>query len=363
MDCHTEQHLLTNPVNTRRLRMTQTANATVLPNEFDAYKLGEYDRSAGVRYIQLELTTRCNLRCPSCIHGQTGIAADNLDHNTFIALINTVPSLRHVSFVGMGETLLSPHLTEYISLCSERGIRTAITTNGTVSLTRLEAVLKSGLNKLTISIDGHNDETFSYARGGAQLAKVLTFASEAVRVATTTGGEVWGGITLTKYNVEYLSDIVATIGGSGISNIYIESIHHWGSDFSLNDLSVFSLPVQHVTKQIEKALGVAGKAQLNVKVFDYKRIFDEGISMPRMCGWPIDACVVRANGTIAPCCIQLQGEDRVSFGDLAKESLPEIWLSDSYKRFASSFCQRKEPEYCRKCIYRAEFGKPTGEDL
>ncbi|UES60273.1 radical SAM protein (plasmid) [Roseibium aggregatum] len=330
---------------------------TFLPSEFDHYNLRSYNRRRGIRYLQVEVTTRCNLSCPSCIHGQNGIEPKTLSVEKFTEIVEGIPTLQCISFVGMGEALLFPKISELVAFCNKRSIKTAITTNGTVGQKRLNEAVRSGLDKLTISIDGHNDETFSYARGGAKLSTVLKFAATAVELSTHTNVEIWGGITLSRHNIKNLKEIISMIADTGIYNIYVESIHHWGYDFTLNDLSIFSLDYTYVTEKILESCEFAKSRSIALHIFDYERIFSKGIENYTRCGWPVDATVLRADGSVAPCCIQLQGDDRVSFGNVHTSKLNDIWLSRDYSNFASSSLSGEAPQYCQKCIYRAEFGE------
>jgi MoaA/NifB/PqqE/SkfB family radical SAM enzyme len=325
-------------------------------DEFSAYGLDTYNRQNGPRYLQVEVTTRCNLKCPSCIHGQEGISYDFLDIESFQSIIQGTPSVEFVSFVGMGESLLVPDIEDFVLYCSTRGMRTTITTNGTLAVRRLHDVVDAGLNKLTISIDGHDEGSFARARGGARLSKVVDFAGHAVR-KRSAAFDVWAGVTLTTMNIETLPEIIRLVAETGIEDINVESVHHWGSDFSLNVLSIFTMERERVEAALEVARIEAEAKGVRVHIFDYRRIFERGVSGFTRCGWPIDGAVIRADKSVAPCCIQLQGSNRVSMGNLGSASLGEIWQSERYNDFSVSFTEGRQPSYCTACLYRAQYGR------
>lgn len=115
--------------------------------------------------IQVELTTRCPLRCPQCFCDLTG---QDIDKEILFSFLQKAAWLKipYISFSG-GEPLVYPHLTESIKYSSDLGLYTALATSG-AGLDRdyLEKIMNAGLSELFISLNGSTEKINSRSRDG-----------------------------------------------------------------------------------------------------------------------------------------------------------------------------------------------------
>jgi len=103
---------------------------------------------SNVRAIhQIEITSRCNLRCRYCAHPKMPRAKQDMDRATFWAAVNHASDLnrrfgtRELNLAGIGESTMHPEFIEYVHLArSVMGwdVRLVLATNG-VSLTEEQA--------------------------------------------------------------------------------------------------------------------------------------------------------------------------------------------------------------------------------
>ncbi len=103
----------------------------------------------GVEAVGIGLTSTCNLRCPHCY-------SRNLDQGTMNLadvkqIVKQFPSLKMINF-GTGESLFAPDLIKIIFFLKFKGIKLALTTNGTTVDGLSDAVLKH-FKDIDISID------------------------------------------------------------------------------------------------------------------------------------------------------------------------------------------------------------------
>jgi MoaA/NifB/PqqE/SkfB family radical SAM enzyme len=136
-----------------------------------AYRL-RLSRTARVLSLNVETTNYCNLRCTICPVNRGMVRQKRwLDPALFRGLIDRTPTLRFVLPFQWGEPLLHPEIDSMVRYASERGVRSMLTTNGTLLDDAMaERLLRSGLDRLTISVDG-DDATHERIRG-APLAEV-----------------------------------------------------------------------------------------------------------------------------------------------------------------------------------------------
>ncbi len=164
----------------------------VLPQDFLArrhiaprgeYWLDERDgdlilhpRLPDARKLYLEPTTECNLRCRTCIRNVWSAPETHMSMETFSHLLEglkDLPHLQRVVFTGFGEPLAHPHILEMIEAVRARGLNVTVGTNGLL-LDRAVAreLVRLGVDRLVVSVDGVRPETYEGIRG-AMLAQVL----------------------------------------------------------------------------------------------------------------------------------------------------------------------------------------------
>lgn len=142
--------------------MTSALNAAL--NE-TAYR-ARSSKTFRLTSLNIEVTNFCNLRCSFCpVNNGMQRVKRYLDSSLFRRLIDETPSLEFILPFQWGEPLLHPEIASMIRYASDRGIRSYLTTNGTLLTEDIARDLcRSGLERLTFSIDG-DDETHEVVRG------------------------------------------------------------------------------------------------------------------------------------------------------------------------------------------------------
>jgi MoaA/NifB/PqqE/SkfB family radical SAM enzyme len=127
--------------------------------------------------LAIEPTTSCNLRCPECPSGlrsftrPTGMLEKTLFENVISELKDT---LLYLTFYFQGEPFLHKDFLEMVKFASEKGIYTSTSTNAHyLNYENAIATIKSGLDRIIISLDGTTQETYQQYRIGGSLDKVL----------------------------------------------------------------------------------------------------------------------------------------------------------------------------------------------
>jgi MoaA/NifB/PqqE/SkfB family radical SAM enzyme len=127
--------------------------------------------SAGVRFLQVEPTTRCNFRCGFCAGRH--MDQTDLDPGSFARILDSLPELEHLELQGEGEPLLHPAFFEMARAARARGIEVSTITNGSLfSPERIEKLLDADLTSLLVSIESPDPSGFASIRGG-RLDKVV----------------------------------------------------------------------------------------------------------------------------------------------------------------------------------------------
>ena len=119
------------------------------------------------RRARLEVSSFCQLRCPSCpttsgaIHPAVG--SGFLKLTDFQKFVDLNPSLERIEISNYGEIFLNPHLIEILEYAHRKGIGIAIENGANLNHAReaaLEALVKYRVQVMTCSIDGASPETY-----------------------------------------------------------------------------------------------------------------------------------------------------------------------------------------------------------
>lgn len=141
-----------------------------------------------IEYLRLSVTDRCNLRCCYCMPIM-GICkkphADVLRNEEYVSIVKTMTELgiAKVRITG-GEPLvrkgLAPLAREIKNL---KGIKDlSLTTNAILLESQAKQLKDAGINRVNISLDSLNSQTYSKLTGGGELSKVLRGIDKALSI-------------------------------------------------------------------------------------------------------------------------------------------------------------------------------------
>ncbi|MGE0733977.1 MAG: radical SAM/SPASM domain-containing protein [Alphaproteobacteria bacterium] len=135
---------------------------------------------AGPASIKLELSSACQLRCPSCptATGETArtLGAGFVRAAAFRQLLDANPGVREIEISNYGEPFLNPELGQILADADARGVVLRCDNGSNLNNARddvLEALVRHRLRTLRCSIDGASAETYAVYRVGGDFARVL----------------------------------------------------------------------------------------------------------------------------------------------------------------------------------------------
>lgn len=127
--------------------------------------------------LAFEPTTSCNLRCPECPSGLRSFSRPTgmLQGELFRKTIDELADFSfYLTFYFQGEPYLHPEFLDLVAYAKSKKMYTATSTNAHfLSDTQAEKTVRSGLDRLIISIDGTTQESYEQYRVGGKLEKVL----------------------------------------------------------------------------------------------------------------------------------------------------------------------------------------------
>jgi len=160
------------------------------------------------RLIFWELTKGCNLRCIHCRASATELSSpDDLSTETAEAIIDQIAEVSSpILVLSGGEPLFRSDIFELARYGTEKGLRVALATNGTLVTKQVaQKIVDSGVKRVAISLDGADAATHDTFRGipGAFDAAITGF-----RNLKNLGMSVQINTTIARHNAHQLPHVL-----------------------------------------------------------------------------------------------------------------------------------------------------------
>jgi len=309
--------------------------------------------------VYLEPTSLCNLECATCIRNVWEEEVGNMSRTTFLkilAALDVVQPVPEIFFGGFGEPLSHPDIFWMIEEAKQRGAHVELISNG-ILLTE-ETSLKLvdlELDRLWVSIDGASPESYEDVRLGDQLPlikKNLKFLKELRRRSTISKPATGITFVAMKRNLKDLPAVHKLMYELGGDILHVSNV----------------LPhTPEMNRELLYTRGMHGWSEMGDKII-FPRIdineenyhhFDSLFARYEVAGMagsefqkPINSCPfvdkgsvsVRWDGEVSPCLPLIhtsdsyfkgtpRRNDALSFGNLGKEKLMDIWHGEEYRNF------------------------------
>ena len=280
--------------------------------------------------VGVEITNHCNLRCPECSSGSGAMTRNRgfMKIDLFEKLITELrPYLFNINLYFQGESMLHPQFFSFLKSASH--FHTIISTNGHfLSDENSRKLVKSGLNKLIVSLDGMDQETYSAYRKD-------------------------GKIDLVKSGIRNISDAKKKYRSS--LHIEIQFLVNSRNEHQIPDIKKFAGGVNASLKlksmQILNTGSIVNWVPLKSKFSRYENKNGEykiKNSMPDKCMRLWFNPVVTWDGKVVPCCFDKDAEHIM--GDINQDTFREIWDGPKYRIFRKSILSgRHMIDICRNC--------------
>lgn len=307
----------------------------VLSSYYQSKHLGRFVNPSLPLSMAFEPTTSCNLRCPECPSGLRSFTRPTgmLDVDFFKEKVNEVKShLAYLTFYFQGEPYLHPGFLDMVNHAAKNKIYTATSTNAHyLDNEKAEATVKSGLDRLVISIDGTSQQTYEQYRVGGSLEKVLEGTKNMVgwkkKLRTKTPHLIFQFLVVGP-NEHQISEARQLAKEIGVDEIQFKTAQIY--DFE-NGSDLIPKNEQY-SRYIQEA---NGKYKLKNPLHN-------------QCWKMWHSCVVTWDGKVVPCCFDKDA--KYVMGDLNDKSFRDIWYSRVYENFRRSILtSRAEIDICKNC--------------
>ena len=318
-----------------------------------------------LRLLFWETTVGCNLKCMHCrAVAEPGRSPEELTTEEARGFVDDLASFSNpILILSGGEPLYRPDILEIASYASEKEVRVALATNGTlVDGGMAKRIHEAGVQRASISIDGIDAKTHDAFRGADGAFET---ALEGARHLRRSGVEVQFNTTVTRHNIDELPQIVAMAEREGAKALHIFLLVPVGCGLEVSEEQQIS------DEEYERVLNwyyeASRKTRMEMRATcapHYYRIIrqrarEEGrkvtpktdgmAAMTKGCLAGSAVCFVSYKGDVMPC-----GYFPVPAGNVRQQSIKEIWETSEL------FDELRNPDIlegkCGVCEYRMVCG-------
>jgi radical SAM protein with 4Fe4S-binding SPASM domain len=329
-------------------------------------------------WIQVDVTSFCNAACSYCPYTALRHRWVNrhMTMETFGYLIPALKNTKLAYLQGWGEPLLNPFFFTMVEEAKKAGCLVGTTTNGmTLDGRMIDLIIQSGLDILSFSL-ANTDPRNDYVRQGAPVETVLDRIREvtaAKKKAGTDKPAIHVAYVLLQSNKDDVKRLPSRLKGIGVSEVVISTLDYIPTP-ELRKEELFP----QTKEEFENLCAYLENVQAEGEQMGVPIHYQIGYGGRRrsFCSENIEkALVISATGDVLPCVsasIPVSAEqgqtkntelrERLTFGNITKESLADIWWSEGYKKFRRSFYQEHRAASCQHCpkLHLIHFGPPGG---
>lgn len=290
-----------------------------------------------LRDLRISLTDRCNMRCRYCMpkeHFDNHQFLDKFEILTYEELSLVVESLVPLGLTKVrltgGEPLLRRDVCSFIEMLP-KNLDIAMTTNGILLEKYAEDLAKSGLNRVTVSLDALDTETFQAMGDTKEKPETVLRGIEAARMA---GLKVKVNTVIRAgYNEHSIEKIADRFVGTDVIVRYIEFMdvgetNSWNNDEVITGEMMRKMLDSIVPIDANHRGEVANRYMRGSQELG----FIESVSKP-FCG-DCNRARISADGSLYTCLFACQGNDLKSILRMgaSKEQIAEAVRSIWSKR-------------------------------
>jgi radical SAM protein with 4Fe4S-binding SPASM domain len=287
-------------------------------------------------FITIEPTTNCNLACPECNTGANMITRPkgHIEMPIFRKIIDeSWKTAIYLTLYFQGEPYLHPDFFEMIAEAKNKGLYVASSTNAHfLNEINAEKTVTSGLDRLIISFDGPDTETYNSYRYKGVWEKVISGIKNIVAAKKK----------LRSSSPYLILQCLLLKGNESRKNEVSKLAQELGAD----QLEFKTLQLLDPSKPNE-LLPINKKYSRYIIKSDGSAVIKQKAG--KFCKRAHYSCVITWDGQVLPCCYDKNAQ--YCFGNIKGQSLKEIWNSQNTRQFLLyGLKNRNEIPICNNCM-------------
>jgi MoaA/NifB/PqqE/SkfB family radical SAM enzyme len=303
-------------------------------------------RLRGLPYkIIVDTCNVCNFHCPLCRTGArlNGRKKGMMSFANFKRFIDPLAEHALVLILhNWGEPFLNKDIYKMIAYANSKGLATRLSSNlYAMDRQDLKNVVDSGLNHITVSIDGASEETYTKYRVGGDFRRVLDNLKILIEIKRQYRRPFpvieWQFLVM-RHNEHEIPDARRLAGEIGVDLLTFGPIGFGEAPYD---------------GSYDNGLGEKWLPRHNL---EYRYRYDGAYLFDTPCFFLWESVTLNRDGGLAPCCVL--DDPRMDFGNVMDESVQNIWNNELYIGSRREFNPRLQGKSecqtaCWRCkIYR-----------
>lgn len=308
----------------------------------------------------IEITTRCNLKCVYCARSLWKRHSKDMAKKMFSRILDLLPHAYRITIVGLGEPLMHPHVVDFVAETASRGRRAAVVTNAMLLDEPMSyALIKAGLHSIAFSIDGPTQETASDVRTGSDMNEIICNIKTFMEISKSTrplSTAVFAAVS--KETALHMEQLVDLVKGLGVNILMLTDLN-----FAQNRMSaVCENKDEDIAATVRKALASAFSKKLPVlsvrglEELGMAERYKKFLLLPpselyrrsikhTWCYSPWQTVPVDVEGNITICDCQPDKQ----IGNILTQPFSEIWNGEAMMEHRRQMLCDAPPEACGIC--------------
>lgn len=320
----------------KKLTLAKAWNVIVLLVTYQYSKVSGYNLQRGMPLsFAIEPTTACNLKCPECPSGLRSFtrATGNLKQDGFKYMIDQSKKKSiYLTFYFQGEPYLNPDFLEMANYASKSGLITSTSTNAHFLNDEMaKKTVESGLDRLIISIDGTDQQTYESYRIEGSLQKVIKGTENVIKwkkQLKSSSPQVVFQFLVVKPNEHQIEEVQALGKKLGVDKVVLKSAQIYDYENG-NELIPDNIKYSRYKKNKDGTWSIKNK-------------------LLNQCWRMWSSCVLTWDGDVVPCCFDKDAQHKM--GNAFSTPFREVWRSDRYNAFRNAvLLGRDQIDICRNC--------------
>jgi len=306
--------------------------------------------------IEVEVTTRCHLKCVICEHTYWNEPPKDMSFDEFKRIVDQFPRLKWIGLSGIGSAFLNKDFLRMLRYLKEKNVFVEFyDTFDLIDREIAKELVQIGVDKIWMSLDAAKKETYEKIRVGGNFDRVINNLKDLIDVKKrfkTPLPEIWFHYIMNKYNVTEMPE-------------YIKLVHSIVNKSRTNYATlVFFTSLLYFDKveNLKPVLTEEIKAHVSEMAKKYNLFINWNENV--LANKTISDCTkwtepfVLATGHVQPCCAINEANDRDyqkrhCFGNLLTEDFRDIWRSNKFGELKRRIHEGIFPEICKNCrIYK-----------
>lgn len=305
-------------------------------------------------YIEVEVTTRCNLKCIICERTYWDEPNRDMSFEEFKYIIDQFPRLKWIGLTGIGESFINKDFLKMLEYVKSKDILIELyDTFYFIDKKTSEELVRLKVDKVFASIDAATKQTYEKIRVGSDFEKIIANVKELFRQKKekeTFFPKISFHYIVNKLNLSEIPQYIDLVNniteGSQTSIQFTRMLHEYKQTKDL---------FTEVPKEIIDAANEKSK-KFNIPV-------QWNANIPA-CKPPINKCIewimpfIFVTGDVIPCCAGNEAGNRsfqkeTSLGNIFNQDFKKIWHEEKYKRLRKMIKRGEVPLACKNCCLYA----------